>query len=149
MTAGRDAARRPVHRIRLTGQLVRPKLLTSENAVTELLLSAQYPQQDLEHGIDGRPRRVVRIRPQMRVGIEGLSSGGVPQPGLHRLDRLAVADEQGSVEVPQFVHPGPLGDCFDGGHYWAPDEPGEPWPQQRTPVVIDEQQPLWAGTEQP
>jgi hypothetical protein len=26
MTAGRDAARRPVHRIRLTGQLVRPTL---------------------------------------------------------------------------------------------------------------------------
>ena len=45
MTAGRDAARHPVHRIRLTGQLVRPKLRTSENAVTELLLSAQCSQQ--------------------------------------------------------------------------------------------------------
>jgi hypothetical protein len=28
MTAGRDAARRPVHRIRLTGQLVRAKSAT-------------------------------------------------------------------------------------------------------------------------
>jgi len=46
MAAGRDAARHPVHRIRLTGQLVRPKPLTSVNTVIELLLSARCPQQD-------------------------------------------------------------------------------------------------------
>jgi hypothetical protein len=28
----------------------------------------------------------------VRVGVQGLRRRGVPEPGLHRLDRLAVAD---------------------------------------------------------
>jgi hypothetical protein len=64
-----------------------------------------------KHGIDGGPRPVVRVRPEMAVGVERLGSARVPQPGLDGLHRFAVSDEQTRVEVPQGVqrHPAEAG----------------------------------------
>ncbi len=58
MTAGRDAVRRPVHRIRLTGQLVRPKPVTCVN----ITLAARW-------GTPGarRPRNRPPQRPQQEA----------------------------------------------------------------------------------
>ena len=47
---------------------------------------------DLERGIDGCPCRVVRVWPQVRVGVQRLGGRRVPEPRLDDLDALAVPD---------------------------------------------------------
>ena len=42
----------------------------------------------------------------MRVGVQGLDRASVPEASLHRLDALAVPDEQRRVVVPERVQPG-------------------------------------------
>jgi hypothetical protein len=83
-----------------------------------------------EHGVDRLARPVVGVGPQVRVGVQGFSGGGVAEPALHGLDRLAVSDEQRGVEVAQFVKAGPAARPHhaDGR---APDLAGEGSAPQR------------------
>src|SRR3954453_1508857 len=70
-------------------------------------LSSLSPQ----HGVDGGPRSVVRVRPEVAVGVERLCGARVAEPGLDGLHRLAVPDEQARVEVPQRVEGDRLGEA--------------------------------------
>jgi hypothetical protein len=52
------------------------------------------------------PARVTESADQIQPGTERLGRRRVAHPGLHDLDRLAVPDQQGRVEVPQVMHAG-------------------------------------------
>lgn len=60
-----------------------------------------------QHRVNRVPRPVVRIRPQVRVGVQRLRSRRMTQAGLHRLNRLPVPDEQACVVVPKRVQAAP------------------------------------------
>ena len=133
-------AARPGYRIRLTGQLVRPTPLTCAN-VNRSAPRAHTGHTGGEHGVHGVPRAVVRVRPEMRVRVQRLGRHRVPEPALHRLDRLAVPDEQAGEVVAQLVEPGARWHArrLDG---WSPDLSGEGHPAQRTAGVVGEHQPV-------
>ncbi len=57
-----------------------------------------------EDGVDGSPRPVVGIGPEMAVGVEGLGGRCVAEPGLDGLHRLPVPDKQARVDVAPGVH---------------------------------------------
>src|SRR5690349_10929032 len=50
-----------------------------------------------EDSVDGGPRALVVVGPEVAVGVEGLARAGVAQTGLDDLDRLAVTDEERGV----------------------------------------------------
>lgn len=67
-----------------------------------------------EHAIDSLASAVLGVVPEVRVGVESLGRGSMTEPSLHRLDTLAVPDQQARVIVPKgmlprarrFVQPG-------------------------------------------
>src|SRR6478735_1061123 len=66
-------------------------------------LSPQIVRKISEDSVDGGPRALVVVGPEVAVGVEGLARAGVAQTGLNCLDGLAVADEQRGVVVAQLV----------------------------------------------
>jgi hypothetical protein len=72
MTAGRDAARRPVHRIRLTGQLIRPnpassvKVTRSSGVAVHGKSSTMRPQVNRE----GMRETLRRLKFELELGIK-------------------------------------------------------------------------------
>jgi hypothetical protein len=61
---------------------------------------------DVEHRVDGFACLVFTVGPEVRVRVEGLGGGGVPESRLHDFDRLAVSDEQRGVVVAERVEAG-------------------------------------------
>src|SRR6478752_2647074 len=68
-------------------------------------ISPQIVRKISEDSVDGGPRAFVVVGPKVTVGVEGLAGAGMAQTRLDRLDRLAMADEQRGVVVPQLVEP--------------------------------------------
>jgi hypothetical protein len=56
-----------------------------------------------EHLVDGLPRLVVGVGPEVAVGVEGLRSAGVAQSGLHGPYGHPVVDQERGIVVAQVV----------------------------------------------
>jgi hypothetical protein len=91
---------------------------------SEAGVSPHRVRSSAENRVDGDPRPVVGVGPEMAVGVERLGGAGVPEPGLNGLHRLPVPDEQARVDMAQGVH----GDAAEAGPLQrrAPDPLGEP-----------------------
>src|SRR5215204_329983 len=82
-----------------------------------------------EGGVDRLAGPVLRVRPEMGVGVEGLHRALVAEALLHHLDRLAVADEKARVVVAQVVECRSVSQF--GGLGRGPPDVREPGPAQR------------------
>jgi hypothetical protein len=91
------------NRIRLTGQLVPTNSLTCMFSYSRIA----SVRSKSEHRVNRVPCSVVRIRPQVAVGVQRLDRAGVAETRLNRLHALPVADEQTRVVVAQRMKPGP------------------------------------------
>ena len=70
-------------------------------------LGPQWVRSKSEHRIDRVSRPVVRIRPQMAVGVQCLDRAGVTEARLNCLHALPVPDQQACVVVAKRVESGP------------------------------------------
>ena len=92
MVAERSAARRPGTGSGLQADSSAPLLLPA--TMSGAALVGAHWGHTTQDPVDGLARPVVGVRPQVRVGIQRLRGGGMPEPALHGLDRLGMPDEQ-------------------------------------------------------
>jgi hypothetical protein len=88
-----------------------------------------------KYRIDRRAGAIVAVGPKVGVGIERLARRRVTEPRLHRLDTLAMPDQQAGIEMPQLmkarwlrrpsehdhiVSSPPSTDVVDSSYRWRP-----------------------------
>jgi hypothetical protein len=117
-------------------QPIRTKPLTCGFRVWTPLQSARSPQ-DFQRSIDGGPGAVLRVGPQVAVGVEGLRGAGMPESSLDGLDRFAVPDQQAGVVVAQVVGAG-TGRQPHRCHDRSPDV-SEPLPGPGFALAVEDQ----------
>ena len=82
------------------------------------------PDSETELRVDRFAGPVIGIGPQMGDRVEGLGHAGVAEPGLHRLHRVPMPDQEAGVEVPKVVKARPRAKTGTG-YRRAPDTFGE------------------------
>jgi len=117
------------YRTRLIGRLV-PH---TSSDLRRYFSTTRSVRRSTENGVDRLSRLVLGVRPEVRVRVQRLGGRRVPKPSLHDLHRLAMADEERSVVVPQVVkhrlcQAGPL-------RRRPPDRRREPGPVERVPLL--------------
>src|SRR5690606_24188614 len=102
-------------------------------------------RRELENGVYRLASALVRVVPEVRVGVQRFGCARMPKTFLHDLDGLAMPDEQARVVVPEAVE--------NGGRYarileCASPHSVESRAAQRCAVLIREDQSVWPGREQ-